>query len=234
MKFLVFLLLILHLPVTGQSQNEEIISEVIRQLEIDSTATLTHLITSKEFESETLVVIPEIVEEEPGVAFFDAHLALVDNQTGTIRATYLGSRDWYSDAVRLSNIDIEPKPYRLGSEKTAYGILIDYVGSSRVNPYHATELSLFVREGRQLKRVLKDYRISYLNAETDMNCNSEFEKHSKNLKITNNSGKEYPDLIFTDFIERGYTTEENCEPVTTGTEEKTEVLRYEQGKYQLL
>lgn len=79
----------------------------------------------------------------------------------------------------MDKIEIEPNIYQLNEKTFAYGLKIYYSNQSRPNPYASTQLSLYVREGNKLSRVLKDYPLNTFNGETDATCKGIFEEHSK-------------------------------------------------------
>ena len=229
------LLLLLALPFSfsgyGQLSQEKLLSKALIQLQLPQEEIFSRQLSFQSFGAETLIVLPVIAEQEEGVLVLDAHLLLVDAATGEILAKYSGKKDWYSDAVGLRRIKIDPAAYKLTDSGVAYGIKIDYSGSSRVNPYNATELSLYLREGEQLKPVLKDFRIAYLNAETDTWCNSSYESHSKSLEITGVENNGFFNLKFTNSIQKGGSTDENCERSIAEEFQEVEILEFEDGTY---
>lgn len=215
----------------SQLTQEKLISETLDRLEILESEVFTQQTVLRNFGSESLIVIPVISEEEEGIRIFDAHLVLVHNETGKIISKYLGKRDWYSDGLVLKNIEIDSSNYRLNGSDLGYGIKIKYANGSRPSPYNSTELSLFVREGEQLKPLLKDYRISYLNGETDTHCNGEFETHSKSLEITDIKNNGFYNLKFTDSIQKSVSTDQNCESTVVENSQAVEILQFKDGTY---
>lgn len=232
MKKLV-LLLFFASPFSCHSQlsQEKLISDMMVQLQIPESRAHSQQIAFHNFGSESLIVIPVIFKEEEGILIFDANVVLIDNKTGKIISKYLGEKAWYSDAVKLNNIEIDSTTYRLNESDLGYGIKINYANQSRPSPYYCTELSLFLKDGEKLKPVLKDYRISYLNGETDTRCNGEFETHSKSMEITDLESNGFYNLKFTDSIEKSVSTDEKCEPTIVGNSEEVEVLQYKDGTY---
>lgn len=232
MKRIIFFLL-LTTPICGYSQlsEEELVMKALEELEISGSEVASRLITSRDFGSETLLVIPVISKQDQRLIYFDAHLAVVENTSGRVISRYSGKQDWYSDAVTLSKIEIEPTVYRLNGSNPAYGLKINYAGQSRPFPYYATELSLYIRDGKKLKRVLKDHRFSYLNGETDTHCNGEFVTHSKTLRIMDSKTKGYADLEFTDSIEKSVSTDQNCERAVVDNFQEVEILKFKDGIY---
>lgn len=230
-RIILFVFLITTCSGFGQLSEEQLISAALSQLEITRSEAFSRHITLEKFDDESLLVIPGISEEGEGYIIFDANLVLVENKTGKIISKYFGEQDWYSDAVTLTNMEIEPEIYRLNESDPAYGLRINYSGRSTPNPYNATELSLYVKQGEQLKQVLKDFRISYLNAETDLDCNREFVTHSKSLEIMNSKTKGFFDLKITDSIEKSVSTDLNCELKVVDNSRQIEVLKFDGENY---
>lgn len=215
----------------SQLTQEKLISDTMVKLQIPESKAYSQQITFHDFGFESLIVIPVISEEEVGILIFDAYVVLIDNKTGKIISKYLGEKAWYSDAVILRNIEIDSTTYRFNVSDLGYGIKIDYANQSRPNPCYSTELSLFIKDGDKLKPVLKDYRISYLNGETDTRCNGEFETHSKSMEITDTESSGFYNLKFTDSIEKSVSTEEKCETTIVGNSQEVEILQYKDGAY---
>ncbi|QED37361.1 hypothetical protein FK178_06345 [Antarcticibacterium arcticum] len=232
MKRLIFLIfLVSTFRCHSQLTQAKLISETLDQLHIPESKVFTQQPIVQNFDSESLIVIPVISKEEEGILIFDAHLVLVHNATGQIISKYLGNSDWFSDALVLKNIKIDSTRYRLNESELGYAIKIEYANGSRPAPYYSTELSLFVREGEQLKPVLKDYRISYLNGETDTRCNGDFETHSKSLEITDIKNNGFYNLKFTDSIQKSVSTDQHCEPTVVENSQAVEILQFDDGTY---
>lgn len=215
----------------SQLSQEKLISDTMVQLQILESKAYSQQIAFHDFGSKSLIVIPVISEEEEGILIFDANVVLIDNKTGKIISKYLGEKAWYSDAVILRNIEIDSTTYRLNGSNFGYGIKIDYANQSRPNPYYSTELSLFIQDGEKLKPVLKDYRISYLNGETDTRCNGDFETHSKSMEITDSESNGFYNLKFTDSIGKSVSTDEKCETTIVENSQEMKILQYKDGMY---
>lgn len=231
MNRLIILFLAFTFNCQGQISQEQLISETMVQMQIPKSKAFSTLIDLQNFGSESLIVIPVISEEEDGILIFDAYIVLINNKTGKIISKYLGKKVWYSDAVLLKNIEIDSSTYRLNVSDLVYAIKINYANQSRPNPSYSTELSLFIRDGEKLKPVLKDFRISYHNGETDTRCSGEFETHSKFMEITEIPNNGFYNLKFTNSIEKSVLTDENCEPITVGSSQEVEILQYQDGTY---
>src|SRR5690606_17363492 len=136
----------------------------------------------------------------------------------------------YIDAVSIDEIQIEPKLYQLNDTTMAYALKINYANQSRPNPMERIELSLYAREGGELKKVLKDFPIQTFEGSTNASCTGTFEEHSKEMKVLNTHTNQYADLEFTDSIVLSETNE-NCEKILEETKKEVEILKYENGEY---
>lgn len=232
MSRLLILFVFLSSHAFSQLSQEELVFRTLEQLEISKAEVPEELYTSRNFGSETLLVIPVVAEEGDGYAVYDAYLVLAENVTGKIVSKYIGNEEWSSDAVRLLEIKINPEIYDLGDYKEAFGVEVSYEGSSRPNPYSSTQLSLYENSGNDLKPVLQHFEINYQGGETDANCNEDFETITKSLEIAESRTEGYADLNFIVEIENSISTDTNCESTVVETLEKTEILRFSKGRYE--
>ena len=230
-KLLILFLLLLPLYFFGQNENQQLIQDTAEKIGIEKSDIYFRLTNSHEFDNETLLVIPEIAEEDEGIMIFNNHVVLIDSQTGAVKAKFSGERDLYIDAVGINKIEIDSVVYRLNSTTPAYGLKIFYSGQSRPNPYYGTQLSMYALEGHKLIKVLKDYPVKTFNGETDTTCKGTFEEHSKKMKVLNEQTNSYADLKFIDTV-RSTERNEDCEVVDEESREIVEILKYENGKYQ--
>ncbi len=181
-------------------ENFSLINNVLLNLNLDWIHAKTNLITTKEFPDnayETIVVIPEIVDE--GIMYFNlnSHIVIVDNNTERIKYKYFESHKtngWESDAVRLDEIEINFAPYKITKDKGALGLKVSHFGSSRVNPYSVENLSLFVKSNDKLLKVLSDYAIKDYVGEWDGDCNGEFTGEKRTLIKSTNVTNGYFDI----------------------------------------
>jgi len=132
----------------------------------------------------TLAVLPLPAKDATDDAGTDDLEVLVaDSNSGTVIAhVYQPSAITY-DAVRLSAIALDTARYQLMPENRAFGVRISYSGSSRVNPYGATSLSLYVIDGQRLRPVLDRLTIETSNGEWDDRCAGEFSSTSRTIDI---------------------------------------------------
>ena len=183
------------------SSEEVLIDKVISQLGIDYARVNTHLLVAKVNPSntqETIIVIPEFVASDEDYFLLNSHIVLVNNLTGYITHTYFESSNtngWESDAIQLSKISIDTAPYMVAKDTRAFGVRVSYFGSSRANPYTKKTISLFVKSGDALKKVLHNYQVMNYGGEWDTDCEGEFTEDKKILIISDKTTNGYFDII---------------------------------------
>lgn len=213
-----------------QEQQIDLIEITLSNLKIKKENCLTKFIKNQKItESESIILIPEIVENGDGYLMLSGHLLIVNSENGEIKSSFSERESWYSDAVRLENIEVKYQPYEISKNSETIGILIDYSGSSRVNLYSSKELSLFVRKGEKLVQIMKDYPIYQFNGDTDGMGSGEYEEHKKNIEPNLNSKSEFFNLTVTDSIIKSQSTE-GIEKIIEKSR-KIKNLKYENGKY---
>ncbi len=157
-----------------------LILSVLRELEVDPLAVKTDLVASKanpQNLNEVIVAIPEIVDEEEQYFIFNSHIVLANNRSRAITHKFFESgqtNQWVSDAIELKEIRIDTAPYRLADDRRAFGVRVRYLGMSRVNPYESETLSLFIKSGDRLSKVLNAYPMKQSVGEWDGDCAGEF------------------------------------------------------------
>ncbi len=214
----------------AQEKPIDLVESTLNNLNIKKENCLSEFIKYEKItQSESIILIPEIAEKGNGFITLNGHLLVINNKNGKIKSRFSENDTWSSDAVRLENIEVSYQPYKIAKNSETIGILIDYNGNSRPNPFSSKELSLFVRNGEKLERILKDYSIYRLNGETDGMNSGEFVEHKKTLEPIISSKTKFYDLKVTDSI---IATES-----TKGIEKiieksiKIENLKYSNGKY---
>jgi len=221
------------------AQNKGFINHVLEQLNLNKQQCKTELVAFKSLpnnSNETVVVIPEIVTESDNYLALNSHILITDTQTGKIKYQYFESAEtngWYSDALVLQAIVIDTAPYKVTNNSRAFGIRVTHRGSSRVNPFEQEVISLFVKEGRELNQILKNYTVSKYNGEWDMNCEGKFINQQKILIMTDEYTNGYCTILVKNTIsttinfidEQGECDSEDSVIV------KKQLLKYEDGIY---
>ncbi len=182
---------------------EVLVENVIQQLGLENDNLNRELITTKVNPSnkqETIMVIPEYAEkiEEESYYELNGHIVLVNNQTGTITHKYYESSEtngWISDAIHLTEITIDTAPYNVAKDTRAFGVRVNYNGSSSANPYRNETISLFVKSGDTLKNVLHNFEVTKYGGEWDTNCAGEFTEEEKMLSISDKLSNGFFDIM---------------------------------------
>jgi hypothetical protein len=186
---------------------------------------------------ESVIVIPKLLPADEVYEFsLDCYVLIVDNATGKIRNKYYESNAWQSGVEILTEITIDTAPYLLQEKTRAFGIRVKYTGESRPNPYNTENLTLFVREGDQLKPVLKNFETRLFTGEWDTDCAGEFTEEQSILLMAKTQTNGYFDLHVRSkiTITRNYLDEhEDCQESATATKAES-MLKFQHGKYVLV
>jgi hypothetical protein len=181
--------------------NYKLIDRSLQELNLDWIRFKTHLIAVQKLSSwpeEVLIVLPRIKQEDAHYLEVKPQLVLVNTENAKVTHTFYEKATeapfWTSDAVRLDQISIDVVPYPISDEANAYGIQARYTGSSRVNPYQQETLSLFVKSGDSLKRILHDYEVVDAGGEWDGECEGVFHETKKTISPSRNTSQGYFDL----------------------------------------
>ncbi|WP_264558094.1 hypothetical protein [Flavobacterium sp. N2270] len=183
------------------SQETSLLDSVLGQLNLKKSKIKTELVVFKSFPNnlnETIIVIPEIVDEGEMYFELNSHILIIDSKSGNIKSYFFESsktNNWISDAIQLTEITIDTAPYKVSKNERAFGIRLHFIGSSRPNPYENEIISLFVQSKNKLKKILNNYEISYNGGEWDTNCEGKFVDERKVLIISNNKTNGLFDIL---------------------------------------
>ena len=231
MKKLLFIIFSI-ITVISYAQEKQInlVENTLKYLNIKKENCFSKFIKNKKItESESIILIPEIAEKGNGYITLNGHILIVNNKNGKIKSHFSEKESWFSDAVRLDNIQIIYKPYKISKDYETIGVVIDYYGNSRANPYSSKELSLFIRKEEKLIRVLKDYSIYSSNGETNGMNSGEFVEHKKTIEPIINSQTKFFNLKVIDSIIK--TESKNGVQIKIKNSNKVEQLKFINGKY---
>lgn len=230
-SLLILFVAIATLNTCAQKEPVNLVDSILKTLNIEKSDCLTDFIRVKQIsEFESVVLIPEIEQDKDGLLTLNGHLLIVNSKNGEIKSQFSEKEIWFSDALRLEEIEITQQPYEISKDAETIGILIHYNASSAVNPYNTKELSLFLRNGEKLERILKDYKTYSFGGETDGNSNGEFLENIKTITPKTNSSSGFFNLKVTDSIIKTQATRDTLIAIEKSV--KTEVLKYQNGIYQ--
>lgn len=220
-------------------ENFALVDAVLTELTLDWIQTKTSLITSApnpNHPNETIVVIPEIVDE--GIQYFDldAHIVIADKRGGNITHTYFENHEtneWESDAVRLDGIEINTTRFEVSENTSAFELNVSHLGSSRVNPYAKKNLSLFIKSGDTLEKILSNYTIEDHGGEWNGDCDGEFTEVKRRMDFQPEKTNGFFDILVNKeltYTEQFKDKNEEC-IVSEKDETKKAVLKYNGWQY---
>ncbi|MEB2782452.1 hypothetical protein U3A58_18830 [Algoriphagus sp. C2-6-M1] len=178
-----------------------LVLSVLENLNLDPLAVKSDLIRTKALPheiNEFILLIPEIVDEEEQYIKLNSHVLLTNPHTGAITHSFFESaatNQWVSDAIELQDISLDTAPYRVSDKLRAFGIRVSYRGMSRVNPYNNETLSLFIKAGDHLKKILSNFPISTFTGEWNGDCDGEFLDTKSIFILSNEQTHGYYDLL---------------------------------------
>lgn len=223
------------------NQNDFLRNQVLKQLNLKLSNIHEALYKEKKLPnktSQTLVVIPKYRTndtDEEGHLFLelDAYIIIVDSSTGKILYKYIDESAWTSDAMVLTDIDIDTGLYQLNENNRAFGIRVSYRGSSNPNPYSYTDLSLFIIQNNAVKRILNNYQIDRSSGEWDTRCAGEYEDIIGTIDMDKNKTNGFKNIMIKNKITqtKSFETNDGCDEKVT-TKNTTKYLKYNGKEYQ--
>jgi len=238
--FTVLMLLFVFADAYSQEQNAFLLDKVLTQLKLNKKQIHEPFYRSKVLPNKTsnsVLAIPKYRTNETdkyGNYFLelDAYIVVADNATGKILNKYVEENVWTSDAFVLEDITIDTGIYQLNTENRAFGIRVDFKGSSRPNPFGQTDLSLFIIKNNQLKKVLNNFPISEYHGEWDTNCAGKFEDVTGVISIDKNKSNGFGNIIVKDKIvnTKNIPTTDDCVEKKT-TKSSTKILKFNGKEY---
>ncbi len=228
------------LLITKPSLYNSLQSKVLVQLKLKKKDIQEELYVEKIMPNnklQTIVVIPKIATkeiDEYGHLYLvtDIYVLIIDNKTGKIKSKFFEADSLTSDAVVLNSIEIDTGLYKLNETTRAFAIRVNYTGSSGPNPYHQTDLSMFVEKGQKLNRIIDKFPISEFHGEWDTNCAGEFEEIESTIDIDNQQTNSFNNLIISQKIKKTINIKVNddCEEKETKTEKKY-MMKFNKSNY---
>lgn len=211
------------------------LEKALKQLGLNTKDCFTELVVEKILpfaKEKSVLVIPKIMEQEEDNVVLNSYILVINNRTGEIINNYYENDSWTSDALRLETIEVDTAPYILNSTTRAFGVRVQYGGSSRPNPYGEHHLSLFIVKSNKLVKVLNDFTVYSMHGEWDTYCSGEFVTESKVLVLSKNVTNNFRDIIVknktttTTNTPKGEDCVEEAKEVTT-----TQILHFSEGSY---
>ena len=220
--------------------NFSLVQKVLNQLQLKEVQVKTNLIASKTISNnteETIVVIPEVYDESNHYFELNNHTVIVNNKTGEITHKYFEdskTNQWVSDAIMLQKITIDTAPYNITNQKRAFGIRVEYIGTSRANPYIQETIALFIKsDDNKLRKILPSFNTMDYGGEWDTDCIGEFLETNKVLIISQDTTNKYYDILVNSKITTTINFKDedgNCDSKETVIN-KNSVLIFDQNAY---
>lgn len=225
----------------SQADDSILLPKVLQQLGLKNEDINTQLYAEKVLpnaKTQAAVVVAKYRKNEPDgygnfYSEYDVYVLIVNNTTGKILYKYFEEEALISDAIRLTSINVDTGIFTLNSETRAFGIEAYYSGSSQPNPHHHTDLSLFIKNNKSLKKVLNNFTTQKFGGEWDMKCVGEFEEVNSTIIIDNkNKSKNFNGLIVKDKVTKtiGKVVNDECEEKES-VSIKTRKLKYNGMEY---
>lgn len=225
------------LPCASPAQDDTfIIDQTLLQLNLSRADCLEDFLLAQTVSgSDYLVVIPEITALESEASYtLRGHVLLVEIESGRILARNNEPPTWYSDAFYLYKVEVLDNPLVFGVGVQNYGLSISYSVNSKPNPYDTSLLSVWVRQGENLKEIVTEFPLRVSSGETNAANAGEFEVHSRTLSVLPEAGKDWYDLQVIDSLLRfDYDWEISSEERILEQSVSTDTLHFQPatGKY---
>lgn len=178
-------------------------------------------------------IVPEGERNDANGGREDLEVLVVDSATGQVEARRRESGRLGWDAIRVSGLRLDTARYRLADGIRAFGVRIERVGASRVNPWQETTLGLFVLRDGRLQRVLDNLQVAASGGEWDGNCEGRFHALERTVVLEPHAGR-WPDLRIDSRSSASHavlSADGSCERVDSDADLSSLVLRPEEGRY---
>lgn len=163
----------------------------------------------------------------------DLDVLVADTKTGAIVAHQYRQAAISYDAVRFSGLELDTARYQLTPASRAFGVRVSHEGSSRVNPFGATALSLYVIDGKTLRTVLDRLTMSDSTGDWDGNCAGTFDSTTRTLDLGTPGQDGYAALKVTEKSVHTINTptKDDCASKDQPAKRVSVTLDYRNGQY---
>ncbi|WP_295577648.1 hypothetical protein [uncultured Lamprocystis sp.] len=168
---------------------------------------------------------------------FDLEVLLVASASGRILSRRRLEEAILSDAIAFTNLGIDTARYTLQPGLRAFGVTIGYLHNSRVSPYEATGLRLFVAEGGRLRQVLGELLIEQTREDVGNNCFYERSQLNRTIGIGGRRSHGFADLIVRSTLieseSKGTASDGDCAEIAHEPHVSSVALHYGGKTYRL-
>lgn len=140
--------------------------------------------------------------DDPDGYTADLEVLVADSAEPRILQRHREQEALQSDAIRITAVSLDTARYRLNETTTAFGVRIEYSGSSRPNPYGSTTLSLYAAEDGKLRQVLRSLEVEASRGEWDTHCAGEFSSLRRTVAMDAKRDHGYAGLLVSSVEQR--------------------------------
>lgn len=167
-----------------------------------------------------------------GEGLYDLDIALLDAKVNTPVAKTYEAGAIESDAVAFEDLVIDTARYQLASNVRAFGIRILNKHRSGVTPFEEGALTLYTKEGGNLRAILRELVVYKYSAERFDDCESTHSETNRTVAIGKTQSHGFNDLVVTtvntfnqDVLVKGKCKQERS------TERTQETIHYDGHRY---
>jgi hypothetical protein len=170
---------------------------------------------------------------------YDVEVLIADSKSAAIVAHLYEAAAISADAIRFTQIDLDTARYQLTPQLRAFGVRVSYEGSSRVAPYEAQALSLYVLDGHTLRRVVDKLTVENNSGDWDGNCAGTFSTITRTLAVGpvsgNGNANGYATLRVGESSKESVSkqTAKDCVSTDRPPKRSTTTLEYDGGAYRV-
>ena len=143
-------------------------------------------------ESKTIVVLP-FPHEIEGTIFYDLDVLLVDTQSGELIAHNWQQNAFVSDAIELTDFEIDTARYQLNNESRAFGVRTNFEHHSYSVSFSEQLINLYVQQNEKLNRIVNKLILKQSVGEWH-ECEGEYNRRNAVLLLGKNANNNYKDL----------------------------------------
>lgn len=181
-----FASLVLCIPIAAHADCTARMGEWVRTLHsgraIDAERSACKIWPGNPAQSLAVLLLPQSPPSDDAT-IYDVDILVANSESGAIIAHLYQTSAITSDAVALEGVKIDTARWQLTPQVLAFGVSKTFNGSSSVNPYGVSALSLYVVDGQTLRAVLADLTTHESHGEWDQNCAGEFSDLTRAVSI---------------------------------------------------
>lgn len=139
------------------------------------------------------------------------------------------------DALRITEIRLDPARYLLAPDARAFGLRIVRQGASRSTPFSDESLSLYLPQGARIAKVLDRLEVSSERGETTDDCAADFQAVRGSLSPVRTTSNGYADLMLRQALTdtRSIRQGDDCVTQEAPGSYGSKLLRYDGREYRV-